>query len=546
MTFGDIRWDLFLGGLGLFLFGIVLMGDGLKSMAGDQLRTYIDKYTSKPWQGLLIGTIMTAAIQSSSATTAICIGFIRAGLMSLEQSAGIIIGANIGTTITAFLIGLNVDQISVYLIFIGAALLLFTQNKKLQDLARILVGFGLLFYSLSVMGDTLAELKNVPQFIEFAKMCTENPLIGLFGGVVLTISMQSSSASIGIIQLFYETGAISFLGVIPFLYGANIGTTITAILASLGGKVTAKRAAALHLTFNVIGTIIGFILMMPLYNLMTYLASNFAINPMMQIAITHILFNLAATLVVFPFIKQLCMFIRKVVPGEEPKKLELNIEELNPANFPIASTALGAAYSAIKEMRKVVEVNLNNTQNYLNSEEADEDDYDHILETEKVVNKIDHSITNFITNLSVEQLNQDAAHISTLYLEVTKNLERIGDLSVNIAEFSKMVHDDNGSFSNKAYEELNEMFDLLYKMLDQAFVFLDTRELGIYENILSDEAKLDTLEYQSRKNHFARMVKKECTGAVASSVYADVLGNLERMGDHCCNIVRNSFETFSN
>ena len=544
MTFSDIRWGLFLGGLGLFLFGISLMGDSLKSIAGDKLRTYLDKYTSKPWQGLLIGAVMTAAIQSSSATTAICIGFIRAGLMSLEQSAGIIIGANIGTTITAFLIGLNIDQLSVYLIFIGAAILLFSNNKKLHDIAKVTIGFGLLFYSLSIMGDTLSELKNVPQFVNFAKMCTNNPLIGLFGGVILTICMQSSSASIGIIQLFYESGAITFLGVIPFLYGANVGTTITAIIASMGGKITAKRAAALHLSFNVIGCIIGLLMMMPLYHFTSFLASTFGINPMMQIAITHILFNLAATVVVFPFIKQLCAFVRKVLPGDEPKKFEVNIEELNPHNFPVASAALSAAYKFILEMKKIVKDNLENTRQYMNGGVSDEDDFDHIQETENIINKIDHQVTSFLTSLSISQLTQDSQHISTLYLEITKNLERIGDLSVNVAEFAKMVHDDNDTFSQNAYKELNEMFAILNKMLDQAFEFVETKEILIYEHILNDEAELDTLEYQSRKNHFTRLVKKECNGAVASSVYADILGNIERMGDHCCNIARNCFETY--
>lgn len=542
MTFADIRWDLFLGGLGLFLFGIVLMGDGLKAVAGDKLRGYIDKYASKSWQGLVIGTVVTAIIQSSSATTAICIGFIRAGLMTFEQSAGIIIGANIGTTVTAFLIGLDVGVIAPYLIFIGSMALMFVSRKNLQDISRILIGFGILFYSLTVMSDALSQLKEVPEFMEFAKACTSNPFIGLFGGVVLTMAMQSSSASIGIIQLFYETGAMTFIGVIPFLYGANIGTTITAVLASIGGNVSAQRSALFHTIFNCIGATLGMIFMMPLYNLMTYLASNYGVAPMMQIAITHILFNVATTIVVFPFIKQLCWLIRKIIKGEEPKRLEINIEELDPKSFPMVSTALSVAFKSLIQLKDVVKTNLNNTYLYINSTEDSDEDFDHIKETENVINKLDHSITHFLTNLPVDQMSEDGAEDTTLYLEVAKNLERIGDLSVNIAEFAKMVHEDSDRFSPSAYEEINSMYEYLFIMLDEAFEFLESRDIEIYEKIITQESKLDTIEYESRKKHFKRLVNKECAGAVASSIYADVLGNLERIGDHCCNIARYSFE----
>ncbi len=542
MTFADIRWDLFLGGLGLFLFGIVLMGDGLKAVAGDKLRGYIDKYASKSWQGLVIGTVVTAIIQSSSATTAICIGFIRAGLMTFEQSAGIIIGANIGTTVTAFLIGLDVGVIAPYLIFIGSMALMFVSRKNLQDISRILIGFGILFYSLTVMSDALSQLKEVPEFMEFAKACTANPFIGLFGGVVLTMAMQSSSASIGIIQLFYESGAMTFIGVIPFLYGANIGTTITAVLASIGGNVSAQRSALFHTFFNCIGATLGMIFMMPLYNLMTYLASNYGVAPMMQIAITHILFNVATTIVVFPFIKQLCWLIKKIIKGEEPKRIQINVEDLNPKNFPIVSTALSVAYKSLQELKNIVKDNIQNTQNYANAKEDNEEDFDHIKETENVINRLDHSITHFITNLSYDQMSEDSLEDTTLYLEVAKNLERIGDLSVNIAEFAKMVHEDGDHFSPGAYEEVNAMFTYLYVMLDEAFEFLDKKDVAIYEKLITQESNLDNMEYESRKNHFKRMVNKECTGAVASSIYADILGNLERMGDHCCNIARYAFD----
>lgn len=543
MTFADIRWDLFLGGLGLFLFGIVLMGDGLKSFAGDKLRDYIDKYTSKPWQGIIIGTVTTAIIQSSSATTAITIGFVRAGLMTLEQAAGIIIGANIGTTMTAFLIGLNVEGLAVYFIFIGALLLMFTKKTKMKDLAHIIVGFGILFYGIGLIGDTLIYLKDVQEFQAFARMCTENPLIGLVGGVVMTCAMQSSSAAIGVIQIIYETGAIPFIAIIPFLYGSNIGTCITAIMAAMGGNASSRRAAVLHLSFNIVGATMGMLMLVPLNDFMAYLTQSGTIQPMMQIAIVHIIFNVVTAILVFPFIKQICALIRKIVPGEEPKKLEVNIDELNAANFPVASTALSVADRSIKQMLSIVEGNLRKSQEFIAKDQFDLDAFEEIAQNENLINKLDNSISDFLTQLTIDHMSDDSVRINSLFLEIVKNLERIGDLSVNVSEFAKEVQEDKGSFSAAAHQELDEMFENVYLMLNCAFSYIETKDIRQYEMLMTIEAKLDNQEYLARKNHFKRMVSKECSGAVASSVYADVLSNIERIGDHCCNIARHAFET---
>ena len=542
MSFSDIRWDLFLGGLGLFFFGIVLMGDGLKSFAGDKLRDYIDKYTSKPWQGIIIGTITTAIIQSSSATTAITIGFVRAGLMTLEQAAGIIIGANIGTTMTAFLIGLNVEGLAVYFIFIGALILMFSKKTKMQDLGHIIIGFGILFYGIALIGDTLIYLKDVPEFKAFAEICTQNPFIGLIGGVIMTCAMQSSSASIGVIQVIYETGAIPFIAIIPFLYGSNIGTCITAIMAAMGGNASAKRAAALHLTFNIIGTLWGMICLIPIDNFMTYITARFTIRPMMQIAIVHIAFNVFTTILVFPFIKQLCKLVRKLVPGEEPKKLAVNIDELNAANFPVASAALSVAEHSIKQMKEVVENNFRKAQDYIAKDDYDPDMFDEINQSETLINKLDNSISNFLTQLTIDHKSDDAVKTNSLYLEIVKNLERIGDLTINIAEFAKMVQEDKGTFSVSAHKELDEMFENAKMMLTCSFNYVESRDIRQYELLMSMEAKLDNQEYLARRNHFARLVTKECSSAVASSIYADILSNIERIGDHCCNIARDAFE----
>lgn len=257
MTLQDIQWDMILGGFGLFLFGIKFMGDGLKSLAGDKLRDYIDKYTSKPLMAIVIGALVTIMIQSSSATTAITIGLVRAGLMRLEQAAGIVMGANIGTTVTAFLIGLKVEQFALFFVFAGGVVISFAKRKKSRTVGEIVMGFGLLFYGLRIMGDSLSMLKDMPEFIAFAEMMGRQPLLALLAGTVLTALIQGSAATIGVVQKLVEAGAMSMSAALPFVFGSNIGTTITGVFAAIGGSLAAKRTAGLHTLFNVIGTVIG-------------------------------------------------------------------------------------------------------------------------------------------------------------------------------------------------------------------------------------------------------------------------------------------------
>lgn len=537
MTFADIKWGLFLCGLGLFLFGVVIMGDGLKSLAGNKLKDFIDKYTSKPLQGILVGAGLTALVQSSSATTAIVIGFIRAGLMSLEQAAGVIIGANIGTTITSFLIGLNISGLAPYMIVVGAFIILLSKNKKFIDIANVLLGFGMLFYGIELIGDTLSHLSEINEFVLLANLCSENHFIGLIIGILMTVAMQSSSAAIGVIQIIYETGAMPFSAILPFLFGSNIGTCITAIMTSIGGNVSSKRAAALHTTFNIIGSIIG-LLSIPLLNRFV-LSLN--LNPMMQIAVVHIIFNTTTAIIVSPFIKQLCKFVRIIIKGEEPKKKNIDLSNLNPTLFPVASAALNVAYNSILQEKDLVLENSKLVHNYLLDEKASKDIADELNANEELINKIDISLTKFLTDIKTETLTDEDNKQQIIYLEINKNLERIGDMAINILEMSNMIKDDKGSFTPEAENELNRMFDTLYKMIDTTFDYVATKSLDTYGELVIREDEMDSLEEQARTNHFDRITRGECHSAVASSLYVDILYNLERMADHCCNIAKNVF-----
>ena len=537
MTFADIKWGMFLCGLGLFLFGVVIMGDGLKSLAGNKLKDFIDKYTSKPWQGIIVGAGLTALVQSSSATTAIVIGFIRAGLMSLEQAAGVIIGANIGTTVTSFLIGLNISGLAPYMIAIGAFVVLLSKNKKFIDAAHVLLGFGMLFYGIELIGSTLSHLSEIESFTRLASLCANNHLIGLAIGILMTVAMQSSSAAIGVIQIIYETGAMPFSAILPFLFGSNIGTCITAIMTAMGGNVSSKRAAALHTTFNIIGTAIG-MLALPLLN---SLILSMNLNPKMQIAVVHIIFNVSTAILVFPFIKQLCRFVRLVVKGDEPKKRNIDLSNLNPTLFPIASAALDVAYKAILQEKDLVLENSKLVHKYLLNPKENKDAVDEMNSNEELINKIDASLTKFLTDIKTETLTDEDNKLQIIYLEINKNLERIGDMAINILEMSNMIKEDKGDFTPAAVVELNRMFETLYKMLDITFKYVDNKSIDTYGDLVIREDEMDSLEEQSRSNHFTRMTNGECHSAVASSLYVDIIYNLERMADHCCNIAKNVF-----
>ena len=537
MTFADIKWGMFLCGLGLFLFGVVIMGDGLKSLAGNKLKDLIDKYTSKSWQGIVVGAGLTALVQSSSATTAIVIGFIRAGLMSLEQATGVIIGANIGTTITSFLIGLNISGLAPYMIVIGAFITLLSKNNKLIYSAHVLLGFGMLFYGIDLIGSTLSHLSEIEEFVVLANLCSENYLIGLVIGIVMTVAMQSSSAAIGVIQIIYETGAMPFSAILPFLFGSNIGTCITAIMTSLGGNVSSKRAAALHTIFNIIGTVLG-MLGLPLLN---NLVLSMNLNPKMQIAVVHIIFNTTTAILVFPFIKQLCNLVRIIIKGDEPKKIKVDISNLDPKLFPVSSAALAVAYNSILQERNLVLDNCKLSQEYLLNDKANNTILDSFNSNEEIINKIDVSLTSFLTNIETGTMSDEDNKLQIIYLEINKNLERIGDMAMNIVQMSTMIKNDKGSFTKAAEKELNQMFDTLYTMMNITFAYVDDKSLDTYGELVIKEDQMDSLEEQARSNHFTRMTKGECHSAVASSLYVDIIYNLERMADHCFNIAKNVF-----
>ncbi|MGN1183039.1 MAG: Na/Pi cotransporter family protein [Faecalibacillus sp.] len=534
MTLADINWAAILAGLGLFLFGIDYMGDGLKNFSGDKLKGIIDKYTSSPLKGILVGAGVTCLIQSSSGTTALTIGLIRSGLMTLQQGVGIIMGANIGTTITAFIVGLKISKYATYFIIIGAFLLMFSKSKQKKYFGQILFGFGCLFYGLELMGNHLQMISQIPEFTQFTQILATNPLLALLGGTIMTCAIQSSSAVIAIVQQMYGIGAINLSIALPFLFGSNIGTTITAVMASLGGSNSAKRAATFHVLFNVIGTVFFMILLDPFYQFILYINSLMTLTPEMQLAVAHGIFNVTTTVLLYPFINKMVQFIKIILPHEDSaitmdlSELDENVVSLFPSN------ALGIAKNKTLEMGNLALDSLNNLKGYFYTKENKH--FDFIQEAENVINMLDEKITQYLLLISQEQLNDHDSRSYYACMKAIKDIERISDLTVHISQFLNSVYDNKESFTSESLKDIDIMMTITISMLDQALLAFDKHDPEVIEYVDQKESDLDIFNRKAKSHYLKRMTEGSETAAFINSSYIDILSNLERIGDHCQNI----------
>ena len=534
MTLADIDWPMILAGLGLFLFGIEYMGDGLKGYSGDKMKDIIDKYTSSPFKGIVIGAFVTCLIQSSSGTTALAIGLIRSGLMTLEQSIGIIMGANIGTVITSVFVGLKVSQYAVYFIILGAAFLMFSKNKKTKYMGQIIFGFGCLFYGLELMGDNLANISKVPEFTQVANYLSQNPWLGLLGGTLLTTAVQSSAAVIAIAQQMYGAGAIGLSIALPFLFGSNIGTTITAVLASFGGTVPAKRAAFFHVLFNVVGSLLFMIVLSPFTLLIEWLAGALNILPGLQLSVAHGIFNVVTTAFFFPLIPAIVKLIKKILPSSK-KEINMDLSELDQnvvQLFP--SHALAIAKNKIIEMGHITIEAVEGIRAYFETKNPLAKDG--VYEMENAINTLDSKITEYLVLISHETLNDHDSNDYLANMKTIKDFERIGDLCINIVKYYEAIYDEKEDFSPEAREDLEAMMDMVIDMLNHAVKAFDTHDLDDIVYVDDKEADLDYFNKKAKQRHIKRVGRKIENSALVNSTYVDILANLERMGDHCQNI----------
>lgn len=534
MTLADIDWPMILAGLGLFLFGIEYMGDGLKGYSGDKMKDIIDKYTSSPFKGIVIGAFVTCLIQSSSGTTALAIGLIRSGLMTLEQSIGIIMGANIGTVITSVFVGLKVSQYAVYFIILGAAFLMFSKNKKTKYMGQIIFGFGCLFYGLELMGDNLANISKVPEFTQVANYLSQNPWLGLLGGTLLTTAVQSSAAVIAIAQQMYGAGAIGLSIALPFLFGSNIGTTITAVLASFGGTVPAKRAAFFHVLFNVVGSLLFMIVLSPFTLLIEWLAGALNILPELQLSVAHGIFNVVTTAFFFPLIPAIVKLIKKILPSSK-KEINMDLSELDQNVVQLfQSHALAIAKNKIIEMGHITIEAVEGIRAYFETKNPLAKDG--VYEMENAINTLDSKITEYLVLISHETLNDHDSNDYLANMKTIKDFERIGDLCINIVKYYEAIYDEKEDFSPEAREDLEAMMDMVIDMLNHAVKAFDTHDLDDIVYVDDKEADLDYFNKKAKQRHIKRVGRKIENSALVNSTYVDILANLERMGDHCQNI----------
>lgn len=523
----DIAFGV-LGGLGLFLYGMNIMGTGLQKAAGDKLKKLIEILTHNRLTGVLVGTVVTMIIQSSSATTVMVIGFVNAGLMTLNQAVGVIMGANLGTTITAQLIAFKLTDIAPVVVAIGVGIWLFSSKKKNKEIAEILIGFGILFIGMDFMGSHLKPLSQSKAFNDIL-LSLNNPFLGILVGFALTTIVQSSSASIGLLLALSSQGFINIDIALPILYGDNIGTTTTALLSSIGANKTAKRAAIMHFLFNLVGTILFMtVLQYPIKELVMNI-SKFDVER--QIANAHTLFNLINLIIQFPFAGLLVKAAIKIVPGEVEETLGLKYLDTRIIETP--SIAVGQAYKEVLRMAKIAEDNL------LTASEAffkkDNKLINKVFEKEKVINQLENDITEYLVELSNAPLTDEQHNIVNMLFNAVNDIERVGDHADNLGELAQYAVDNNLKFTQKALEELQIMFNKVLYVYKTAIKAFETKQFEIATKVKGYEEEIDLMEKQYRANHIDRLNKQSCHPA-SGVVFLDIISNLERVSDHSSNI----------
>ena len=509
------------------------MGDGLQQAAGDRLRFYIDKYTSNPFLGVLVGIVVTALIQSSTGVTVITVGLVSASLLTLRQAIGIIMGANIGTTVTSFIIGFKLGEYALPLIFLGTMFLFFTKNRTANNIGRILFGVGGIFYALNLISAGMSPLKDLPQFKEYMVTLGQNPVLGVFAGAVITVLIQASSATIGILQGLYAGGFLDLKGSLPVLFGDNIGTTLTVIIAAAGANISAKRVAATHVTFNVLGTILCLILLGPFTSMIEYFQALFHLSPEMTIAFSHGAFNVSNTIVQFPFIGALAYFVTKLIPGEdevvkyEPLYLDEHLIKQAP------SIALGNAKKELLHLGNYASKAFDLSYNYIIDFNEKVAEKGH--KTEEAINTIDEKLTRYLITLSSEALSQKESEVLTNILDSSRDLERIGDHAEALINLTDYLQRKNVEFSEAALQELADIYQKTTGFIKDALDSVENNDIEKAQSLIERHKEINNMERVLRKTHIKRLNKGECS-TQAGVNFIDIISHYTRVSDHAMNL----------
>ena len=526
-----------LGGLALFLYGMQMMSNNLEAAAGNKMKQILEKLTTNRFMGILVGAGITALIQSSSATTVMTVGFVNSGLMSLKQAVWIIMGANIGTTITGQLIALDVGALAPLIAFIGVVLVVFVKNKKLQHIGGIVAGVGVIFIGMGMMSDAMLPLRDEPEFIQLMTSF-KNPLLGVMAGALFTAVIQSSAASIGILQALAVSGVIGLHSAVFVLFGQNIGTCITAVLASVGTNRNAKRTTAIHLMFNVVGTVI-FVVLCMVTPFVDWMITTNPANPAAQIANVHTIFNIATTVILFPFGPMLVNIAKKILPDTQVKHVmdaDQWFEGLMASkhHLGVSTIAISQIHEEIRDMLAIAASNVSDSFKAM-EQGPGENGIQEIADREEEIDLSNVRLSKKISKVLVlDQTPQDIEALNKMY-SILGNIERIGDHAMNLAEYAQTIQEKNLNFSDYAKNEfkvMDESCALGMELLRKAAAGDSDFTL---EKIQAIEQKIDDITDNFRQNQIDRMREGHCN-VESSILYSEMLTDYERIGDHMLNI----------
>ncbi len=521
-----------IGGLGLFLYGMVQMGNGLQKAAGDKLRGILKALTSKTWMGVLVGALVTAIIQSSAATTVMSVSFVNAGLMTLTQAIGVIMGANIGTTMTAQLIAFRLSDFALPAIGLGAIIFLFSKRRVYKYFGQIILGFGILFLGMMVMTEAMKPLSTNPSLLRLVAILANRPLLGVLAGIVMTVVIQSSSATIGVLMAAASQGLITFEAALPILFGDNIGTCVTAILAGIGANLSAKRTALAHVLFNVFGTILGLALL-PLFSKFVIWLTPFG-GVSRLLANAHTSFNILNTLVWLPMAGLLARVVVALYPGEEVI-IEHGPKYIDKRMLRTPSAAIQLSVKELVRMARIAQEMVNDSSRALLSDSPES-----LVKTlhghEEIVDDLQNEIILYLSTLMAQgSLTQRQSTQVAAMLHVVNDIERVGDHAMNICNFASYRADERIEFSDEAKRELLDLFQRVDAIMSDAVNALETNDPALAQDVWEKEKVIDDIEAGLRDNHFKRLNEGTCMPASAV-IYIEVLDNLERLADHAVNL----------
>lgn len=528
MEFGFDEILTLIAGLALFLLGMNSMGDGLEKACGNKMKMILEKLTKNRFIGVIVGMLITMVIQSSSATTVMVVGFVNARMMTLSQAVWIIMGANIGTTITAQLIALDIGGIAPIFAIAGVIMIVFLKKPTINEIGKILCGFGVLFIGMDLMSSAMMPLRENETFVNLMTSFS-NPILGILAGALFTALIQSSSASVGILQALAISGAIGLDSAVYVLFGQNIGTCVTALLASAGTNRNAKRTTIIHLMFNVTGTILFTIIcyFSPLTDFMISLTPNVE----QQIANMHTLFNITTTIVLLPIGNLLVKLAEKILPDKKVENESIFMYLNNDLNLTVGSTAIHLENTKL-EIKRMYDLAYNNINGAFNALLNFEKINSNLEKTEDLIDKLNEGITKEITKILAHETNVNVNKTYSSYLNVSHNVERLSDHAMNLLDWAKEFKEKNIVLNDKVREEIEEMKDLCIKMLDKAMNKLNYQEISDYETITDNKTK------EFKANMIQRLKSSVCTPE-GSMIYSNILIDFERIGDHLLNITEN-------